>query len=158
MGKHIQLGWKEWISLPQLGVHAIKAKVDTGARTSALHALNIDPFERDHLDHVRFQISPMPRRPHVLIDCVAPLVGRKVITSSNGEKEERFIIETALSMGGHAWPIEMSLTNRESMITRVLLGRQAMTETTVIRPTEKYLQPKLSYRVYSKRPSSDAPK
>jgi ribosomal protein S6--L-glutamate ligase len=149
------LGWKEWLALPDLGLPAIKAKVDTGARTSALHAFQIEPFGPASHPMVRFGIHPVPRRPDVQIFCSAPVVGRREITSSNGEKELRYVIATRVAMGDRVWPVEVTLTNRATMTTRMLLGRQAIQEDMFVDPTAAYRQPRLSYKRYRHVPRTD---
>ncbi|WP_187432089.1 Glutathione synthetase [Roseobacter fucihabitans] len=144
----LTFGWEEWIALPDLGLPAIKAKVDTGARTSALHADDIEVFGTTKTPKVRFSIHPMPGREDVSIICSAPLVDRREITSSNGETEQRFVISTTLAVADQSWPIEITLTNRGTMSSRMLLGRQALNDHISISPTEKRLQPDLSYDVY----------
>ncbi|TNE58675.1 MAG: 30S ribosomal protein S6--L-glutamate ligase [Alphaproteobacteria bacterium] len=148
------LGWEEWICLPDLGLPAIKAKIDTGARTSALHAFAIEPFGRSDRPFVRFGVHPIPERPEVAIFCSAPIVDRREVTSSNGETELRYIIRTMAQMGDHAWPIEVSLTNRETMQYRMLLGRRALSENMVVDPGQSFQQPILSYDLYDDIPKS----
>ena len=146
--EELNFGWEEWIALPDLGLPAIKAKVDTGARTSALHAHDIEVFGPAAKPKVRFNVHPIAGRQDISITCSAPLVDRRDVTSSNGETETRFVIETILSVAGQSWPIEVTLTNRETMSSRMLLGRQALTDHISITASEKRLQPELSYDVY----------
>ena len=141
------LGWQEWVALPDLGLPAIKAKIDTGARTSALHAFDIEPAGRDH---VTFKVHPVPRRAELVVACRAPIVDARDVTSSNGERERRIVIETRLVIAGIVWPIEVTLTNRALMRTRMLLGRQALGGNVVIAPSTMLRQPRLSYRLYRK--------
>ena len=110
MNHELVFGWEEWISLPKLGLPAIKAKIDTGARTSSLHALEIETFGPNQNPHVRFMVHPVPGRTDLVIPCSAPIVDRREITSSNGESELRYVIETVLSVSGRTWPIEVTLT------------------------------------------------
>src|SRR5262245_20824265 len=114
------LGWKEWLALPDLALPAIKAKIDTGAKTSALHAFFIEPFDTDAIAMVRFGIHPVPGRHRVERICSAPVVDRRVVTSSSGDRELRYVINTRVHIGGHKWPIEVTLTNREGMAYRML--------------------------------------
>ncbi|MGC3937005.1 30S ribosomal protein S6--L-glutamate ligase [Roseobacter sp. EG26] len=144
----LTFGWEEWVSLPDLGLPALKAKVDTGARTSALHAHDIEVFGPAAKPKVRFNVHPIAGRQDVAITCSAPLVDRREVTSSNGETEQRFVISSTLSVGDQHWPIEITLTNRGAMSSRMLLGRQALSDHISISPTEKRLQPDLSYDVY----------
>jgi ribosomal protein S6--L-glutamate ligase len=139
------LGWQEWVSLPTLGLPAIKAKVDTGARTSALHAFDIIPTDDGF---VTFKVNPVPRRTDFVVACRARMIDARDVTSSNGERERRIVVETALEIAGRRWPIEVTLTNRAMMRTRMLLGRQALTGDVLIAPAKALLQPRLSYRAY----------
>lgn len=142
------LGWEEWVALPGLALPAIKAKVDTGARTSALHAVFIEPFGPAKSRKVRFGVHPIPRRSDVEVTCIAPLVDRREVRSSNGEREERYVIETALRIGEREWPIEITLTNRHMMTYRMLIGRQALGSQILVDPGTSFRQPKLGYRMY----------
>jgi len=144
----VQFGWEEWVALPDLGVPALRAKVDTGARTSALHAFDIETFGSQTRPKVRFTVHPIPGRDDLVIPCSAPIVDRREVASSNGEKEMRFVIESTLCVGGQSWPIEITLTNRETMSSRMLLGRQALKDHISIVATDRFLQPELSYDVY----------
>ena len=142
------LGWEEWASFPKLGLPAIIAKIDTGARTSALHAFAIEPFGTDAKPFVRFGIHPVPDRPDIEIFCSAKMVGRREITSSNGESEWRYVIEAEVQIGDQNWPIEVTLTNRENLLYRMLLGRTAIKEDITVDPNRSFLQPELSYDLY----------
>lgn len=142
------VGWQEWVALPGLGLPAIKAKIDTGARTSALHAFLIEPFGPASQPMVRFGIHPIPGRLDVEIFCSAAVVDRRDVTSSNGERETRYFIRTEVELAGRTWPIEIGLTNRESMSYRMLLGRQAIRDDMMVDPAGSFRQPPLSYRLY----------
>lgn len=143
------LGWEEWIALPDLGLPAIKAKIDTGAKTSALHAEAIEPYGSVSVQRVRFTIRPAPRRPDLRVACNATVIDHRVITSSNGIPEHRFIVLTNIAIVGRAWPIEISLSDRADMSYRMLLGRQALQRGGVlIDPDASFLQPKLGYKLY----------
>jgi ribosomal protein S6--L-glutamate ligase len=144
----LTFGWEEWIALPDLGLPAIRSKIDTGARTSALHAHDIEVFGSAAKPKVRFNIHPIAGREDISITCSAPIIDRREVISSNGEAEMRFVISTNLCVGGQTWPIEVTLTNRSGMSSRMLLGRQALSDHITISPTEKRLQPDLSYDVY----------
>ncbi len=147
-GDIIHVGWEEWIGLPDLDLPAIKAKIDTGAKTSALHATSIEYFGSEARRKVRFGIQPLTDRPDILVYCTAPLVEIREITSSNGEREFRPVIETKLQVAGQEWPIEVTLTNRDSMSSRMLLGRSAMTDKLIVQPSESLLLPALSADLY----------
>ncbi len=120
------IGWAEWISLPQLKLPLIKAKVDTGARTSCLHAYDIEPFTKRRQPWVRFKIHPLPRSKEFEIQCAAPLIDRRMVTSSNGKAEKRYVIETLMKVGGISRSIQLTLADRDTMIFRMLFGRQAI--------------------------------
>lgn len=151
MSDKLTLGWAEWVSLPSLGLPAIKAKVDTGARTSALHAVAVEPFGSSENPQVRFIMHPDPDDPRIEVICSARVIGRRSVISSNGESESRYVIETPITIGDNTWPIEITLTNRETMGYRMLLGRSAISEHKHIDPSTAHLQPELSYDVYKKR-------
>lgn len=143
------LGWEEWVSLPKLDILAVKAKVDTGAKTSSLHAFSIEVYGSPSKRRVRFGIHPIPDRPDIEIHTSAPMVDRREVTSSNGETELRPIIETELEIGGQRKPIEISLTNRENMAYRMLLGRQAIDETMIVNPNASHVQGELDADLYT---------
>jgi ribosomal protein S6--L-glutamate ligase len=146
------VGWEEWVALPGLGLPAIKAKVDTGARTSALHAFRIEPFGPADAPMVRFGVHPVRGRTDIEIFCSAPIADRRDVISSNGEREMRYIINADIEIGGRRWPIEISLTNREGMAYRMLLGRQAIGDDMMVEPRSSFRQPRLSYRLYRHLP------
>jgi hypothetical protein len=120
------IGWREWVGLPGLGIDAIKAKVDTGARTSALHAYYVKPFEKGGKPWVKFGLHPLQQDSLTAIDCEALVKDIRMVTDSGGHKEQRFVIETTLFINGVALPIEVTLTDRENMRFRMLLGRSAL--------------------------------
>jgi ribosomal protein S6--L-glutamate ligase len=144
------LGWEEWVMLPDLGLAAIKAKVDTGARTSALHAFYVEPFGPARARKVRFGVHPVPRRSDIAIECTARVVDRREVKSSNGKTEARYVIETPIRVGERQWRIEVTLTNRDMMSYRMLLGRQAIPRDGLVKPSASFLQPRLSYRGYGR--------
>ncbi|MDA7427583.1 30S ribosomal protein S6--L-glutamate ligase [Primorskyibacter aestuariivivens] len=148
MTDEIKLGWEEWVSLPDLGLPAIRAKVDTGARTSALHAYDIERFGPASKPKVRFAVHPIPGRDDLSIPCSAEVLDRREVTSSNGETETRYVIRTNLEVAGQRWPIEITLTDRRGMSNHMLLGRQALNENVTVVPSEKFQQPELSFEVY----------
>ncbi len=154
----IRLGWEEWLGLPDLGLPSLRAKVDTGAKTSALHAFDIEPFGAASKPRVRFAVHPIPGNTDLTIPCSAPVIDRREVTSSNGETELRYVIETMLDVGGTLWPIEVTLSDRASMTARMLLGRQALTERVTVLPGDRFLQPERSYDVYSAAALKEASK
>ena len=142
------VGWEEWLALPALGLPALRAKVDTGAKTSALHAFIIEPFGPSGARQIRFGIHPIPGRDDIERFCTAAIIDRREVTSSNGDKEMRHVIRTMLSMGAISWEIEITLTNREGMAYRMLLGRQGIKPGMLVDPSASFRQPKLSHRLY----------
>ncbi|EGW21623.1 ATP-dependent zinc protease family protein [Methylobacter tundripaludum] len=134
------LGWREWVGLPELKLAGIKAKIDTGARSSALHAFAIEPYRKDGQRWVMFAIHPLQQRCDVSIECHAPVKDRRMVTDSGGHKQRRYVIETQLVLGQSAIRAEMTLTNRDTMRFRMLLGRTAMDARFIIDPGASYLQ------------------
>jgi hypothetical protein len=123
----IRIGWREWVALPDLKVPGVKAKVDTGARTSALHTADYECFEdEDGLWQVRFQLHPIKNRSDCVIEGQARVLTFREVKDSGGHVENRPFIETRVQLGNFEWPIELSLTNREQMKFRMLLGRTAI--------------------------------
>lgn len=133
------LGSEEWCSFPELGIPTIKARVDSGAKTSALHAINIAPFTRNDSNWVKFDINPIQNNIKTVIHCEAPMVDKRIVKSSSGFREHRYVILTQIAVGDTIWPIEMTLTNRDSMGFRMLLGREAMSGRILVDPAQKYL-------------------
>jgi hypothetical protein len=138
--EHIVVGWREWVALPELGVAAIKAKVDTGARTSALHAFSVEPFMKDQQQWVRFGMHPEQGNTEKEVWCEAKVLEQRSVTDSGGHSEQRFVIETTATLGDTSWKIEATLTNRDSMIFRMLLGRTALSAgNIVVNPAQSFL-------------------
>jgi hypothetical protein len=132
------IGWREWVGLPDLGVGTIKVKVDTGARTSSLHAFDVEEFERDGIVHVRFSIHPEQRRSYPTIAAELPLLARRKVRDSGGKTKLRPVVKTTVELLGQRWPIELTLTRRDSMGFRMLLGRQAIRRRFVVDPGGSY--------------------
>jgi hypothetical protein len=133
------IGWREWVSLPGLGISSIKAKIDTGARTSALHAFSLSTYREAGVLMARFRLHPVQKRADIVVECTAPVADRRWVSDSGGHREKRVVIATAVSLGEYEWPIEMTLTNRDTMQFRMLLGRTAMIDRFVVDPGRSYL-------------------
>jgi len=133
------VGWREWVGLPDLGVQMVKAKIDTGARSSALHAWHIRPFDKDGEKWVAFVLHPMQRDNHVVIECEALVLGERHVRSSSGAIQQRYVIKTILELGVRHWPIELTLTARDQMGFRMLLGRTALRRRAIIDPSRSFL-------------------
>ncbi len=132
------IGWKEWCALPDLGIPAIKGKVDTGARTSSLNASNMTLFKKNAVKYVQFVIYPLHRFPHVKRTCVAPLYDNRPIKNSGGFIEERFVIKTRVFFEDRSFEIELTLTDREEMLFSLLIGRMALKDRFIIDPSRSY--------------------
>lgn len=153
------LGWREWAALPQLDIPAIKVKVDTGARTSALHAYRLEPFTRDGCDWLRFWIHPLQRRTDISRTCEAGVADRRVVRDSGGHAEERYVIRTPLRIGAHEWDIELTLTSREDMLFRMLLGRSAIVSGHfLVDPGASYLNGKKPRHAYTAQKRKETPR
>jgi ribosomal protein S6--L-glutamate ligase len=139
MSQSLELGWEEWVGLPDINLPSIKAKIDTGAQTSVLHARHIEVFKVGDKKYVRFEITPLPDKTRFKISCSAPLIGRRKVTSSNGESEKRYFIKTVLEISGVSRPIEISLTDRETMQYRMLIGRSAIGPDVIVHPAESFI-------------------
>lgn len=141
---HIILGWREWVALPELGLPAIKAKIDTGAKTSALHAFQIQPMKRGGKDWVRFSIHPLQYELDLVRECEASLLDFREVTDSGGHREDRYVIETKIQINESSYPIEITLTARENMRFRMLLGRQGIQEHMLVNASESFLTKRLN--------------
>ena len=138
------IGWREWVSLPDFHVPGIKAKVDTGAATSAIHAFDIDPFEVDGERFVRFAIHPIQGRHDVSVPCRARLIEKRKVKNSGGHVQNRYVIATTLALAGNQWEIKLTLTNRDEMRFRMLLGRSAMRNRLIVDPQQSYRAGKMA--------------
>jgi hypothetical protein len=137
--KPVTLGWREWVRLPDLGLDSIKAKVDTGARTSALHAFEVTPFTESGVRRVRFKMHPNQKDSETVVECVADIKDERLVRDSGGHQEKRWVIESVVCIGDNSWPIEMTLTARDDMLFRMLLGRTAMRGRAIVNPSRSYL-------------------
>ena len=143
--ENLIIGWREWLALPELQIPAIKAKVDTGARTSALHAFFVEPLTRDGIQMVRFGVHPLQKRLDLEIICEAPVKDYRSVSDSGGHREMRYVIETVICLGDRRLRAELTLTNRDNMKFRMLLGRTAMDHVAVI-PDKSYLTGRLKHK------------
>ena len=148
----LKVGWREWVSLPGICLPAIKAKVDTGAKTSALHTFSLETFRQDGIEMVRFKLHPLQRRSDLFIACEAPLKDERIVSDSGGHRELRPVIESDIVVAGQRWNIEITLSNRENMLFRMLLGRTAMHDRIAVYPSESYLTGKKLVGYYRRHP------
>ena len=145
----VVVGWREWIALPGLGISAIKAKIDTGARSSSLHAFDVESFERDGAPWVRFVVHPLQRDSNTTLHAEAPVLEFRHIRSSSGHITHRPVILAEIELDNRRWPIELTLASRDEMGFRMLLGREAVRRKFVVDPGRSYM--------VSKPPVSKAP-
>ena len=136
MKDKIIVGSEEWCAFPDLSIYAIKARVDSGAKTSSIHAFNIKTFERNDAQWVSFEVHPLQKNATTVVRCEALVIGRRIIKSSNGTSEKRTVIATLFSIGDKSWPVELTLTNRDNMGYRMLLGREAMKGRILVDPAK----------------------
>lgn len=146
----LTIGWREWVSLPELGLPWLKAKIDTGARTSCLHAFSVEPFTRNHEQWIRFGIHPYQDDSETEVYCESKVVDERIVTDSGGHQEQRYVISTQLLLGTRQWPIEITLTNRDNMRFRMLLGRTAMQQQVTIDPDASFLMGKPPKHTFKK--------
>jgi hypothetical protein len=135
----IIVGWREWVALPALGLPAVKAKVDTGAKTSSLHAFGLETFREDGRERVRFGVHPLQENEHVTVWAEADVVDERHVTSSSGHEELRVVIRTPLRLGDARWPVELTHTDRRQMRLRMLLGREALAGRLLVDASISYL-------------------
>lgn len=133
------VGWREWVALPDLGVDRIKVKVDTGARTSALHALDPHLVTLEGLPYVRFRLHPIQRRDKPELVCEAPLVDSRTVVNSGGQQEHRFVILTRMVLGEREISVEITLTDRAPLGFRMLVGRTAIRKRFLVDPGRSFL-------------------
>lgn len=133
------VGWREWVSLPDWGVEHTKAKIDTGARTSAIHAFDLRSFERDGATWVRFELHPWQRSAADSVEIEAPLVATKQVRSSSGVATTRPVVATTVVLAGRVLPVDVTLTRRDEMGFRMLIGRRAVRRGFLVDPSASYL-------------------
>jgi ribosomal protein S6--L-glutamate ligase len=133
------VGSEEWCSLPQLGIPAIKVRVDSGARTSSLHAFNIKTFKKGENSWISFEVHPLQNNRQTIVRCEAEVLDKRAVKSSSGVTEKRYVIRTSVQHNGNSWDIELTLTNRDSMGYRMLLGREAMVGRILVDPAAGFL-------------------
>lgn len=133
------MGWREWVGLPQLQIPLLKAKVDTGARTSALHTFGLETFTRDGQQWVRFNLHPVQKRTDIAITAESPVVDQRWVTDSGGHQEYRYVISTPLRVGTVEYPIEVTLTTRDTMRFRMLIGRTALVGRFLVDSAQSYV-------------------
>ncbi len=139
LNNKLKIGWKEWISLPNIGIPSIKAKIDTGARTSSLHAFKIEPLIENGINKVKFWIHPIQNNKDYAESCIADIIDERTVKNSGGQEEERYVIMTQILIADSQWDIEITLTNRDNMRYRMLLGRTSLRGKVIIDPNEAFL-------------------
>lgn len=141
------IGSEEWFCFPTLGIPAIKARVDSGAKTSSIHAVNIAAFKREGSPWVSFEVHPLQNDRRTVVRCEAPVVDRRSVKSSSGDAEKRYVIRVPIAMGETSWDVEVTLANRDTMGYRMLLGREAMVGRTLVDPGRRFVHGDLSVDV-----------
>ncbi|MGF1489210.1 MAG: ATP-dependent zinc protease [Prochloraceae cyanobacterium] len=134
------IGWREIVALPEIGIDRVKAKIDTGARSSALHAFHVKKFEQQGKEMIRFQVHPLQRNSHYTVTAEAEVIDWREVKNSGGVAQLRPVIETIVKLGGKSWKIELTLTNRDEMGFRMLLGRQAVRQKFLVDAGNSFIQ------------------
>lgn len=145
--QHLTLGWREWVALPELGLPAVKAKIDTGARTSALHAYDIvEEIRADGHAYVSFTTQPVQRNESLEVRCSARVVDKRRVTDSGGHAAERYVVRTGLTLGERHLEVEVTLTERRGMLFRMLVGRTSLVPDIVVDPSSSFLLGRMNPR------------
>lgn len=147
----VTVGWREWVSLPDLGLDCVKAKIDTGARTSSLHAFEVSDFEEDGVHKVKFKMHPQQLDDTNVVVCVADIVDERVVSDSGGHREKRWIIRSPVHIGACRWNVEINLTSRDDMRFRMLIGRTALAGRALVDPARSYMVGKKPKKKVRKR-------
>lgn len=133
------MGWREWLALPKLDIPAIKAKLDTGARSSCIHAENIRTERRDGIEYVTFDVAPLREHSKFVLRCASPVHDERYVRSSSGARDLRLFVRTRIEVGELSWVAQVSLADRRKMRFPMLLGRSAMAQRIVVDPSHSYL-------------------
>lgn len=134
------IGWREWVALPELGIQKIKAKIDTGARTSALHAFALRPYKDGSKERIAFDMHPLQHNSDIIVSCTADIIDKRWVTDSGGHREERYVISTPVVIGDKTLSIEVTLTERDTMLFRMLLGRSAIRKRFIVNPGRSFIR------------------
>ena len=132
------VGWREWVQIPQVDVPWIKAKIDTGAKTSAIHAFDLRSFDRDGRDWVSFAVHPWQATAQDEVAVELPVHDSRSVRSSSGHEEQRYVVRLPVVLGGREVPVEVTLTDRDEMGFRMLIGREALVQGYVVDPARSY--------------------
>jgi len=138
------IGWKEWCHLLELAIPPIKAKIDTGAKTSCLHAIDIEPYIHNAIDMVRFKVHPLQYRKDIVYRVDAPVIDKRLVSDSGAHKEMRYIIKSKTKIGDKEKIIELSLTNRINMSYRMLVGREALAGDFIVDSSSSFVLGKIA--------------
>jgi len=133
------IGWREWIDFPSLNIFQVKGKIDTGARSSSLHAFHLHPFQREGKEFIQFRVHPYQRNSRITVQAEAEILDWRHVTSSGGHRQFRPVILVPISLDGQTWSIELTLTNRDVMGFRLLLGREALRKRFLVNPGRSFL-------------------
>jgi hypothetical protein len=153
-GSRAIIGWREWVALPDLGIPALKAKIDTGAKTSTLHAFDVETETEGGVLFVSFGVHPLRTRRDVVVRCRAEVFDQRNVRDSGGHTEQRLVIVSRVELGARSWPIELTLTNRDTMLFPMLLGRRAMQDRFIVDPDQSYTTGRGYSRLYRHRRSN----